>query len=124
MLTELSSIITEYETLIKRLQSENDILRFEMAKAGMKIPMVALSGVANTGSVSSQSGSTPIPITPPSSTSPSLSASAKSLTEISAKHGKDVAEFISRINQDWPAIRSHYAFSNSARLAGYELVQS
>jgi cell division protein FtsB len=43
-LAELTVIITQYEARIKQLQSENDVLRYEMAKAGMKIPLVALSG--------------------------------------------------------------------------------
>lgn len=43
-LSELSLLIAQYETRIKQLQAENAVLRLEMTKAGISIPLVELSG--------------------------------------------------------------------------------
>jgi hypothetical protein len=46
------------------------------------------------------------------------------LTEITAKYGKDTAGFIARAHKDWTAIQSAYSLPKDARIAGYEFVQS
>mgnify|MGYP001245496029 CR=1 FL=1 len=42
-LSDLTLLITQYEARIKQLQSENEVLRVEMAKAGIRIPLTDLS---------------------------------------------------------------------------------
>jgi hypothetical protein len=122
-LSELNLLIAQYEARITKLQAENAVLRYEMAKAGISIPLTDLSGAT-----------LPIPTALPKNTvssgtwvpaSPTISTTTQStLPEITTKYGKDVAGFISRINQDWAGIKSNYKFPSNARLAGYEFVQT
>jgi hypothetical protein len=42
-LAGLSLLIAQYEARIKKSEAENAILRFQMAKAGIQIPIVDLS---------------------------------------------------------------------------------
>jgi hypothetical protein len=46
------------------------------------------------------------------------------LADITSTYGKDIAGFISGINKDWSGIKSNYSFPSTARLAGYEFVQT
>jgi cell division protein FtsB len=39
LVAELNKIMSQYETQLKSLQAENNILRNEVAKAGIKIPL-------------------------------------------------------------------------------------
>ena len=43
-LSELNLLIAQYEARITKLQAENAVLRYEMAKAGISIPLTDLSG--------------------------------------------------------------------------------
>lgn len=128
-LSELSLLIAQYETRIKQLQAENAVLRLEMTKAGISIPLTDLSG-----------STIPMPTVPPPVTVPQTNASwtvvtpstsiqtgsvnTVTLSEITTKYGKDAAGFISRINQDWSGIKSAYKLPTGARLAGYEFIQT
>lgn len=128
-LSELSLLIAQYETRIKQLQAENAVLRLEMTKAGISIPLTDLSG-----------STIPMPTVPPTVIIPQINASgtvvipntsnqtestnAANLSEITTKYGKDAAGFISRINQDWSGIKSTYKLPAGAHLAGYEFIQT
>ena len=81
-----------------------------MSKAGIKIPLSDLSG-----------STTPIPTTPPplpgviqtGTTNLTLppktdTVDTTTLADITTKYGKDASGFISRINKDWPGIKSNY----------------
>lgn len=128
-LSELGLLIAQYETRIKQLQAENAVLRLEMAKAGISIPLIDLSG-----STIPLPTTAPVLDTPQSSSAgtivvaPSLqtgsSITMTTLTEITTKYGKDTAGFISRINQDWAGIKSNYSLPANSRLAGYEFIQT
>ena len=128
-LSELGLLIAQYETRIKQLQAENAVLRLEMAKAGISIPLIDLSG-----STIPLPTTAPVLDTPQSSSAgtivvaPSLQTGSSipmtTLTEITTKYGKDTAGFISRINQDWAGIKSNYSLPANSRLAGYEFIQT
>jgi hypothetical protein len=93
-----------------------------MSKAGISIPLTDLSGstipMPTTAPVvsapPSSSTGVGISVTPPIQIE---STSTSTLSEITAKYGKDVAGFISRINQDWVGIKSTYKLPAGARLA-------
>ena len=126
----LNMLISQYESRIKQLESENAILRNEMVKAGIKIPLSEYSGAVVTEVTSGPS----IPIVIPGALSWSQNeigsgASvptvwvdlASTLTE---QYWKDVAEFVKKINIDWKSIKDFYKFNSWAKIAGYEFVQS
>ena len=120
---QMNLLVAQYDARIKQLESENAILKYEMLKAGIKIPLTEYSGAI----------ATPLPTTlPPSagvtitgSTTVSLSGNSDmTLSDITVKYGKDMAGFISRVNKDWSAIKSAYTLPSNAHLAGYEWVQT
>jgi hypothetical protein len=128
--SQLNLLIIQYETRIKQLETENTVLKNEMAKAGIKIPLTEYSGAIIT----------PLPMIPTTTTvlsgatvttaisvetqtgKTTGAVSLSTLQEITTKHGDDVGGFISRIHKDWSSIKNHYKLSTSARIAGYEFV--
>lgn len=84
-LSELQLLIAQYDARIKKLESENALLRYQMAKAGIQIPLEEMTGATNvtiptalTPTTTAQSGTT-------ISTSTTAVSSA-SLTEITTKY--------------------------------------
>ena len=59
----LNLLIGQYESRIKQLEAENAILRNEMVKAGIKIPLSDYSGAVITQVIVSPSNPILIPIT-------------------------------------------------------------
>lgn len=122
-LRQLILIVSQSEARIKQLESENAILRNEMAKAGIKISLTEYSwALVQTGI------STSIPtvyltgiLTPPPVPVSATGEIQKSLT---SQYGKDVAGFVIRINKEWKDIRKAYVLPENARIGGYEFVQS
>lgn len=47
-LSQVNLLISQYEARIKQLEAENSVLRYEMAKAGIKIPLTDYSGAIAT----------------------------------------------------------------------------
>jgi hypothetical protein len=43
-LTQVNLLVAQYEARIKQLEAENSVLRYEMVKAGIKIPLTDYSG--------------------------------------------------------------------------------
>lgn len=125
-LAQMSLLVAQYESRIKQLESENSILRNEMTKANIKIPLADYSGAIAQPLPTMASGqSSTIPATlSGTSSSWEASISANSLAQITARYGAQSAGFISRINKEWSAIKSAYSFSDNAHLAGYEFVQT
>lgn len=119
-LSKLNLLIVQLEARIKQLQAENTVLRNEMVKAGIKIPLSEFSwatvSIPNSLSSWDSSGSTNQGVPTQPNTDP--------ISSISLQYGKDVAGFISRISRDWNDIRSHYAFPVDSKIAGYEFVQT
>ncbi len=122
-LTQVNLLVSQYEARIKQLEAENSVLRYEMTKAGIKIPLTDYSGAIATPlptTVTSWSTvSTGIIVPPAWQNIPDTT-----LSDITTKYGKDVAGFIGRAGKDWTAIKSAYTLPATARLAGYEFVQT
>jgi hypothetical protein len=119
-LADLNLLIAQYETRIKQLQSENAVLKYEMAKAGIQIPLWNLSWATIPLPTSIATGTT----SPAGGAPVDLVSANISLSGITTQYGKDVAGFISRINREWAGIKAAYALPTNARLAGYEFVQT
>jgi hypothetical protein len=129
--SSLNLLISQYETRIKQLEAENSVLRNEMVKAGIKIPLSEY-----TGAILSPLPTTPTVVTPQvlvpttssgvttSGTTLISTTNSTTISTITSTYGKDVAGFITRINTDWKSIKDFYKMDASARIAGYEFVQS
>lgn len=132
----LNMLISQYESRIKQLESENAILRNEMMKAGIKIPL-------NEYSWAVLSTNPPVSTVPPIVTSiaswstapvsswalwqtnsPSVVSGSIDTVGLTAQYGKDVSGFINKIHTDWKSIKEFYKIDSKAQIAWYEFVQS
>jgi hypothetical protein len=123
-LAELQLLIAQYEARLKKAESENAILRYQMAQAGIQIPLGDFSGATT-------AIPTVLPVVPAKTLTGVIVAVPQTsivtntnLSDITKKYGKDPAGFISQIQKDWTNIKSNYKFPPLARLAGYEFVNS
>ena len=127
----LNLLISQYESRIKQLESENAILRNEMVKAGIKIPLSEYSGAVATEVTSGPSVPIVIPVTVSwgqiqiwtGGASNTMSWVDPSLV-LTEQYGKEVAAFVKKIQGDWSNIKDFYKFSSWAKIAWYEFVQS
>lgn len=122
-LKQLILIVSQNESRIKYLESENALLRNEMVKAGIKIPLSDYSGA-----VMQNTGATKIPsvyltgiLTPPPTP---ISVTGALLVQLTKEYGKDIGGFILRIEREWRDIRNAYQLPMNAQIGGYEFVQS
>jgi hypothetical protein len=85
-LTKMNLLVLQLEARIKQLQAENAVLKNEIAKAGIKIPLSDFSGatvIAIPTSLPAQAASSPIP----GNSGSSIPVTPDTLT---AQYGKDV----------------------------------
>jgi hypothetical protein len=126
----LNLLISQYESRIKQLESENAILRNEMVKAGIKIPLSEYSWAVITEVSAYPSVPIVIPVTVTWSQSEIWSGANTAQSWVDAslalteQYGKDVSAFVSKIHKDWTSIKDFYKFNTWAKIAGYEFVQS
>ena len=117
-LSQMNLLVSQYESRIKQLEAENTVLKYEMVKAGIKIPLDAFSGAIATPlptDIGSNATGNTAQIVPPTNIIP---------TETVPQYTKDISGFIIRITKDWSAIRSAYSLPANARIAAYEFVQT
>lgn len=118
IISQMKVILDQYGARVKALEAENAILRNEMMKAGIKIPLSAFSGaIITTGSpatsvatgspASSSTGSTP-------TVSSSTGVSDEVFVTISKQHSPRYASFIQKVRSDWPGILSAYKLPQTA----------
>lgn len=140
---ELNKLITQYEWQLKSLQAENNVLRNEVAKAGIKIPLADFptaptwettsSGVVTTesGATLWESGSTAWTGTKIKKVTkvptPEVSTVSwewnKALDRIEKEQGSRYRGFIAKITPDWSAIRNAYKLPATSTVAWYEFVK-
>lgn len=128
-LKQLILLVSQYDARIKSLEVENNILKNEMVKAGIKIPLSEYSGaIVLTG------GSVTIPTTYLTGilaqNTGSVLTSVASLSgnvlseQFKNQYGSEVSGFITRIQKEWKDIRTAYKLPMNANIGGYEFVQS
>ncbi len=124
-ISDLTLLIDQYNARIHQLEAENQILKNEMVKAGIKIPLDAFSGAiaqpiptkvtpVSTGSIS------PVAVSP---LVPTVSSEVV-MKNVSLQYGSGVAGFITRIHSEWSAIRDAYSLPKTASIGGYEFIMS
>lgn len=113
---QLTLLLRQYDTRIKQLEAENAVLKQEIMKAGIKIPLSDFSGAIATAlptKVETSSGM--------STVSPLSVVTASGFLSIS---NPDERAFVTQIHKDWTSIQKAYSLPSGSRLAGYEFVQS
>lgn len=126
-LKQLIILVSQYDARIKSLEAENNMLKNEMVKAGIKIPLTDF-----TGSMVPSTTSTAIPATyltgilaSTGTTSPvSTTSSGVVSSQFTTQYGNDVSGFVNRIHKEWKDICSAYKLPENANIGGYEFVQS
>lgn len=133
MVTQMKTILDQYAFKIRALEVENSILREEVRKAGIQIPLSVFSGAivqvaTTTGSTTNQQ---PLPQTIVSSwalrSTWSLNLSSTGITtamveSISKQYSVRYAQFIKRIANEWIAIQSAYKLPSTSYIWWYEFV--
>lgn len=141
---ELNKLITQYEWQLKSLQAENNVLRNEVAKAGIKIPLSDFPTAptwdisSSTGTTTTESGATLSGSSTSSWTGSKIKKVAKvstpevstvswewnkALDKIEKEQGSRYRGFIAKITPDWSAIRNAYKLPATSTVAWYEFVK-
>ncbi len=131
LVTELNKLIRTYEWQLWMLQRENDVLRKEMSKAGITIPLSEFSWSVLIATPTTITGSTEVTTSTWESPAPIVATPVRSiswefeiaLSTIEKDKWARYAGFIRRITPDWKAIRNAYKLPETAEVAGYEFVK-
>ena len=104
MVTQMKAILDQYAVRIKTLEVENNILREEMRKAGIKIPLTIYSpAILQTPSTSTKTGATtPLPV---STSTGTVVTSSAVVDNIATQYGTRYAGFVGKIHTDWAGIQ-------------------
>jgi hypothetical protein len=123
MVAQMKTILDQYAVRIKTLEVENNILREEMRKAGIKIPLSVYSGAILQIPISStKTGVTtpPVVITAPTGT---VIQTGAIVENIASQYGTRYAGFITKIHSDWIGIQWAYKLPSTSYIGGYEFVK-
>jgi hypothetical protein len=126
MVTQMKAILDQYAVRIKTLEVENNILREEMRKAGIKIPLSVYSGAILTTPSPTPITLTKTGVTLPSFVTPPVTPSVRTgalIESITIQHGSRYAGFISKIHTDWTGVQSAYKLPATSYIGGYEFVK-
>ncbi len=133
LVAELNKIMSQYETQLKSLQAENNILRNEVAKAGIKIPLSDFSWAIGetqkpitTITGTTASGKILIRRTPVTKVTTQTTVSGEitaALNKVEKENWARYRGFIENIIPNWTAIKSAYKLKNEWIIAGYEFVK-
>jgi len=119
VLNQTKSVLDQYAARIKSLEIENQFLREEMAKAGIKIPLTIFTGAMNqtaTGLISVGSGAI---------TTNTITGGVNTGATINtvALYGERYGNFIKKAQTDWPWIISAYKLNADSYIWGYEFIK-
>lgn len=128
MVSEMKKILDQYAAKIKYLELENSILREEIRKAWIQIPLSAFSGAINTTPASSSDLATQNQSGGTLSLSGSQSNNNKILSDamidtIKKNYGERYSGFVTRIHAEWEWIRWAYKFPVTSYIGWYEFVK-
>jgi hypothetical protein len=104
MVTQMKAILDQYAVRIKTLEVENNILREEMRKAGIKIPLSVYSpAILQTPTTSTKTGTTTA--LPANTATGTVVTPAVVVDNIAAQYGTRYAGFVAKIRTDWVGIQ-------------------
>lgn len=120
IITQMKSILDQYGARVKALEAENTILRNEIMKAGIKIPLTIYSS-AIVGDIMTSSG---IVLALQTSTWINTASGAQTLlNQIATQYSSQYAWFITRIHTDWTGIQGAYKMSSGSSISGFEFIK-
>ena len=111
-------VLDQYASKVKTLEAENKLLREEMVKAGIKIPLTIFTGAMNqtsTGMITTSTWTTTATITGSSNTGINI--------DTIALYGERYGNFIQKTQNDWSWIIWAYKFNSGAYIWGFEFVK-
>lgn len=123
-ITQAKLLLDQYSSRVKFVESENAILREEMRKAGIKIPLSLFSGAIVTNEVTApvvvttttgavlQTGSVVVN----TATLPVVVSGEISYSYIEKTHGLLYVGFIKRIISEWDKVRDAYVMPKVAHI--------
>lgn len=126
-IAQTKALLDQYSARVRSLEAENAILREEMRKAGIQIPLSAYSGVVqtNTTPVIDAPIATGTTSTVTGTVLPVVTTSGEiNFSEIEKVHGILYTGFIKRIISEWDKVRDAYLMPKDAHIGGYEFVVS
>jgi len=125
MVTQMKAILDQYATRIKYLEVENAVLREEVRKAGIQIPLSAYSGaiIQTNTSTTITTPTTSTGTTTAITTTPSSASISGSIATLTTQYGARYAGFIARIHSEWTGIQWAYKLPTTAYIGGYEFVK-
>jgi hypothetical protein len=125
MVNQMKAILDQYATRITSLEQENRVLRNEVMKAGIKIPLSAYTTTGSTSSTSIATGATVTWTTQSSGSTLTTPVSQGDLSSaILAQYPGSVGGFINKIHTDWPAIQTAYKLQSGSYIGAYEFVKT
>lgn len=113
-IAQTKQLLDQYSTRVKMLESENALLRGEMVKAGIKIPLSAYQAAVATTVTGSTNTGTVATTTTPAVTTPSVASGEVSYDDIEKAHGPIYTGVIKRLHTDWSKIRDAYKMPAAA----------
>lgn len=130
-IVQTKALLDQYASRVRFLEAENAILREEMRKAGIKIPLDIYSWAIQTNTIPPTSVVAPSTTTTPSATWTTTSAIVPVNTNVETTfsnlekiHGATYVGVIRRLVSEWSKIRDAYAMPKDAYIGGYEFVAS
>ncbi len=122
-ITQTKLLLDQYSARVKYLEAENAILREEMRKAGIQIPLSLFSWAILTDIVTTsaaQTGSVSV-----DTTTPTMVASGEiSYSDIEKTYWVTYTGFIKRIISEWDKVRDAYVMPKVAHIGWYEFVNT
>ncbi len=124
MVTQMKSILDQYAFRIKSLEAENAILKEEIRKAGIKIPLSAYSWTiiprnTTTGTWTNTWAINKVSASWTTASGPSEAA----IRSINSQYGERYGSFIQKIHTDWSGIQWAYKLPTTAYIGWYEFVK-
>jgi hypothetical protein len=118
-------LLDQYSLRVKNVEAENTILREEMRKAGIKIPLSVFTAAVQTGTATTLSGLTASVTVLTGTTTivpPVVVSWEVSYSYIEKTHGMLYVGFIKRLISEWDKVRDAYSMPKIAHIGWYEFV--
>lgn len=127
-IAQTKALLDQYASRVRFLEAENAILREEMRKAGIKIPLDIYSGAIQTNLPPTSVVVAPTTVIATGTTSsgviPANSSIETAFSNIEKLHGTTYGGVIRRLVSEWSKVREAYAMPKNAYIGGYEFVIS
>lgn len=124
MVAQMKTILDQYASKIQALEMENALLKTEISKAGIKIPLSLYSGsTMQTSPTSNNTSATGTVISSSGNTTTGTGLSSSITENLKINFGTKYTGFITRIHAEWAWIQWAYKLPKTAYIWGYEFIK-